>query len=801
MHSSFPSRRRRPSFPRAAPKARGFCLARHGKRSRSSNCRQVPPQPHPRLHIPSLYIANGVARHGARLDAADKSWHLSSPAPYDPPLTYGGWSQAKALGQRIAALLYERDNQHADATKTSPTHDPTQLDLARLSLSQERHAHGNGPPRPRQKKKRKIVIHSSPFLRCVQTSTAVAAGISQYYAPTVPELSAPTPARGKDHVLGSASPEAPRTKSTSSQPRTFEPLADPSLEIRARRQAGPDKILLRIDAFLGEWLSPEYYADITAPPNSTMMVAGAKADLLRRGDYIQEQPNPNSSKGHFPGGWTGNKAAANAAQGAGRGAVPAMSSMAQAAPLRERSSSYAGSLDVPKTLSREAVSSLVMPAHTSTHTPATGKPGRVYQPPHPSYSVSPADPIPRGYVAHAQEACVQVDFQWDSMREPQNWGDGGEYGDEWSTMHKRFRRGLTGMLQWYRTHGTAPPKNQFPGFMFKEPLRLTPPPKAQTKSEPFPKLGDDEDEDEEELVLVLVTHGAGCNALLGAMTNQPVLMDIGLASLSMAVRRDEPRKTPVSATLHERRLSIADPGMSDTYEVKLSASVDHLRPGVDPSKPPSAQAQVQSPAMLPSPLLDYRRRFTGSSTASTPSETPFSIGEPYRTRNSSMSSMRRTMSSGSNSRYMQSAMSGAASPAGGLWSGSSTPAGEAEVGLHSVHQQPRSKSTTTTTTPALSYSENDAKPVPHADSGSDSTNRLTRLDSKEEREVGDKSTPLVSAPAARKQSATSTQGLWGAKAAPKSSNGLWGPPKLDDVYEHVHGPKRRWTMTEREEGC
>jgi len=537
------------------------------------------------------------------------------------------------------------------------------------------------------------------------------------------------------------------------------------------------------------------------------MVAGAKADLLRRGDYIQEQPNPNSSKGHFPGGWSGNKAAANTTQGAGRGAAPAMTSMAQAAPLRERSSSYAGSLGVPKAISREAVSPLALPTQTPTHTPGhTGKPGRVYQPPHPSYSVSPADPIPRGYVAHAQDACVQVDFQWDSMREPQNWGDGGEFGDEWSTMHKRFRRGLTGMLQWYRTHGTAPPKQQFPGFMFKEPLRLTPPPMAHTKSDPFPKLGDglDGEEEEEELVLILVTHGAGCNALLGAMTNQPVLMDIGLASLSMAVRRDEPRKSPVSATLHERRLSIADPGMSDTYEVKLSASIDHLRPGVDPSKPPSAQTQAQSPAILPSPLLDYRRRFTGSSTASTPSETPFSLGEPYRTRNSSMSSMRRTMSSGSNSRYIQSAMSGAASPSGGggLWSGASTPAGEAEVGLHSVHQQPRSKSTTTTTTtPAVSSSENDAKPTLRVDGGFDSSHDLTRLDSKEEREVGDKSTPLVSAPARKQSATTSTPGLWGAKATPKSSNGLWGPPKLDDVYEHTHGPKRRWTMTEREEDC
>lgn len=736
-------------------------------------------------------VANILHRHGARLDAADKSWHLTSPAPYDPPLTYGGWSQAKALGQRIAALLIERDNQQAEAAKTSPSHDPSQLGLAKLTISQDGQAQGSGAQRPK-KKKRKIIIHSSPFLRCVQTSTAVAAGISQVQASTIPEISIPTPSKEKNSTLGSSSSKAPRTKPTSSQPRTFEPLADPNLEIRPQPHTGPERILLRIDAFLGEWLSPEYYADITAPPNSTMMVAGAKADLLRRGDYIQEQPNPNSSRGHFPGGWTGNKAAASTTQGA------RMGSLAQALPLRERSSSYTGPLALPGTVPREAVSALVAPTPTPTPGP-TSTSSRIYQPPNPSYSVSPADPIPRGYVAHAQDACVQVDFQWDSMREPQNWGDGGQFGDEWSTMHKRFRRGLAGMLQWYRTHGTAPPKNQIPGFMFREPLRLTPPRMSQTKSDPFPNFSDGPDEEEEEVVLILITHGAGCNALLGAMTNQPVLMDIGLASLSMAVRRDEPRETPAPSTLHERRLSVADPGMPDTYEVKLSASIDHLRPGVDPSKPPSAQAQVQaqSPVVLPSPLLDHRRRFTGSSTASTPSETPFSIGEPYRTRNSSMSSMRRTMSSGSNSRFIQSATSGAASPAGGLWSGASTPAVEAETGLHSAHQQVRSKPAGAMSAGA-SYSEQDVKPISQSDGASDSTNRLTKLDSKEEREVGDKSTPLVNA-ATRKQSAVSATGLWGAKAAPKPSHGLWGPPKLDDVYEHRQGPKRRWTMTERED--
>jgi hypothetical protein len=622
----------------------------------------------------------------------------------------------------------------------------------------------------------------------------VAAGISQYHAPTTPQLNVPTPpSKENNGSLGASSTKAPRTKPTSSQPRTFEPLADPNLEILPRPHTGPERILLRIDAFLGEWLSPEYYADITAPPNSTMMVAGAKADLLRRGDYIQEQPNPNSSKGNFPGGWMGNKAAGSNTPGAGRGAGTAMSSLAPPAPLRERSSSYAGPLGLERTLSKEGVTSLAMPTQTPK---PTAIPNSIYEPPHPSYSVSPADPIPRGYVAHAQEACVKVDFQWDSMRPPQNWGDGGEYGDEWSTMHKRFRRGLAGMMEWYRIHGTAPPKDQFPGFMFKEPLRLTPPPISHAKSDPFPSFSDDPAaDDEEELVLILVTHGAGCNALLGAMTNQPVLMDIGLASLSMAVRRDEPRQTSAPATIHERRLSVADPGMSDTYDVKLAASVDHLRPGVDPSKPPSAQTQTQSPAMTASPSLDHRRRFTGSSTTSSPLDSPFTLGEPYRNWNSSLGGVRRTMSSGSNSRFAQSATSGTASPAGGLWSGTSTPPTEADMVLNFSNQHPQPKAPSTTSTASKSNSNSMA----HLDGAADTSNRLTKLDSKEEREVGDKPTPLVSTQTRKQAAPSASGGLWGAKVAPKSSNGLWGPPKLDDVYEHSHGPKRRWTVTEREE--
>ncbi|KAH8730907.1 hypothetical protein GQ44DRAFT_736550 [Phaeosphaeriaceae sp. PMI808] len=706
-----------------------------------------------------------VARHGARLDAADKTWHLSSPTPYDPPLSYGGWAQGKALGLRIAALLHQRDTDQLEAAKNTDADtvliDPTNLDVS--SKQDRSRVNGFQPP----KKKRKIVIHSSPYLRCLQTSTAVAAGISQYKPPTVPKLRLPSPAKEKTESPG----KSPLTNSiqagtSSFRPSNLVPLVDPKLEVYPKRR---NKILLRIDAFLGEWLSPDYYEDITPPPNSTLMVAGAKADLLRRGDYIQEMANAGSSKGFFPGGWVGKGATAVTQPKNDGGASPTLGSLASMSAFRERSNSQ-GSASLSRTRSRENVTS-------ATHI-------RNYEPPVPSYSVSPADPIPRGYYSHAQEACILVDFQWDSMRPPQEWGDGGEYGDEWSTMHKRFRRGLAGMMQWYREHGAAPPKEQIAGFMFKQPLRLTPMPVSK-RGEPSPSLnGDASADEEEELVLILLTHGAGCNALLGAISNQPVLVDVGLASLSMAVRRDEPRKASVP-TIHERRLSVADPGMAETYEMKLMASVDHLKPGADPSKL-SPQSQVNSPAVLPSPSTDSRRRFSGSPGANSPTDSPFSIGDPFKNWNSSLGSMRRTMSSGSNKSYMQSNLnpSGIAPMIGAASSdGRSSPG--ADMVLNFSNQRPNPKRNNSNTTNAV-------------DGTSDMMNDLAKLNTNEEKEVNDSVAPLPRSQ--NKGSSSNASGLWGAKVAPKNASGLWGPPRLDDIYEHGRGPKRRWTVTEREEG-
>ena len=50
------------------------------------------------------------------------------------------------------------------------------------------------------------------------------------------------------------------------------------------------------------------------------------------------------------------------------------------------------------------------------------------------------------------DECALVDYQWDSTREPLGFGDNGELGEEWSSMHKRFRAGAEKMIKWYWEH-------------------------------------------------------------------------------------------------------------------------------------------------------------------------------------------------------------------------------------------------------------------------------------------------------------------------------------------------------------
>ncbi|PHH69792.1 hypothetical protein CDD83_5611 [Cordyceps sp. RAO-2017] len=369
-----------------------------------------------------------VVRHGNRLDAADKKWHLSSPTPYDPPLTYGGLLQARQVGNQIASFLEQ--------------------------AKMEDEASCNGAL-SRKRKRFKLVIHTSPFLRCVQTSIGISSGLAQ------------------------ASPDSVHAASDIIVPRAA-PCAHP-LQFKSA--------LLRLDSFLGEWLSPEYFEMITPPPGPALMMGGAKADLLRREDYSVYTDLPPDHK-PLPNGSLWRASSASTPANGTRSPTPesnavmSVSALASALPIR--------------------------------HDEPAG-----YVAPRPLYAVSSSGKIPEGFVAHARDACVTVDYQWDSMREPLDFGDGGKFGEEWTAMHKRFRGGLRKLVNWYATA--------------ESPADLVTKPPARTQTSDSPDVV--REDEEVETVVIIVSHGAGCNALIGAITHQPVLMDVGIASITMASRK------------------------------------------------------------------------------------------------------------------------------------------------------------------------------------------------------------------------------------------------------------------------
>jgi broad specificity phosphatase PhoE len=483
-------------------------------------------------------------RHGARLDAADKNWHLTSATPYDPPLTYGGWLQSRSLGSRIASILDKRETESENQGETplDSSHAAPQNDCV--------------SGKPGNRRKHKIIIHSSPFIRCVQTAVAISAGIGQFRKTTIADTRRSRP------VLHSGSPQV-RTSSESLQ---LSAIPEPErLHISPLNHGNPPPTnhriaQLRIDAFLGEWLSPDYFENTTPPPSSVLMVASAKAELFRPApEFANIATSRKSSLGHFPGGWSRDRSPASSTDEDEKKGLAYMAALSHSLPrLNTDSHSQGSRADI---------------RHESHDTPATldGCDEQLtYVPPIPTYAVSNSDPIPAGYVAHAQNACVDVRYQWDSMRPPQEFGNGGEYEEEWSSMHKRFRNGLQRMIAWYEEHGTS----------------------VSTTA------GSTEDDDdlEADTVLILVTHSAGCNALIGALTNQPVLLDVGMASLTMAVRKSESgdASPTMSQSPKQARQGSIDLAIADEYIVVLTTSTEHLRAPSNPFGMPSLRLDAAS---------------------------------------------------------------------------------------------------------------------------------------------------------------------------------------------------------------
>ncbi|KAK2590206.1 hypothetical protein QQS21_012109 [Conoideocrella luteorostrata] len=455
-----------------------------------------------------------VVRHGSRLDAADKSWHLTSPTPYDPPLTYGGFLQARQVGNQIASILEQAKADDDSFTSSSSS---------------------------KKRRRFKIVIHSSPFLRCVQTSIGISSGLAQTFP---------------DSVYNPADLIVPRGA----------PQVDPQFQFKST--------LLRLDSFLGEWLSPEYFEMITPPPGPALMLGGAKAELLRREDYsiyadIPEPEPPRPSSGSL---W------------------------------QSPTASPANLPQSPSTDSEESINvSTLGPA-----LPVRRDFKKGYTPPRPIYAVSSSGAIPDGFVAHARDASVAVDYQWDSMRAPLDFGDGGKFGEEWASMHRRFRGGVRRLVNWYAS--TDSPAEA-----------IAKPAKADGSKQ-------ESDDDDVETVVVMVSHGAGCNALIGAITHQPVLMDIGIASITMASRKENLdytellSSTPVPADPSKKTMVPVD----KMYDIRLSASTDHLRRPSTTTTPNSARSTSTTNILSTSTGLRGR-----TSTLGGPVMSPFTYSDPF----------------------------------------------------------------------------------------------------------------------------------------------------------------------------
>lgn len=653
-------------------------------------------------------------------------------------MSYGGWTQGRALGARIASIVRSREELHTEEGEDN--NDFTQ------SSSKGIRSSGKYKRKPRR---HRIIIHSSPFVRCIQTSIAISAGIGQTYRPYAHTGELP------EHRVESQSSSGEARSNSPSSDRESLGSAAPSVPDHTTPPPKLHIATLRIDAFLGEWLSPDYYKDITPPPSSVMMVAGAKSELLRPSEKIAGLDLSNSmTQGNFPGGWKSSLDESSIDDSSSKSALGSMSAIRQALPYRSRAHTDSQG---------DSASSNVHRNNVKLATANNSDP-MAYVPPTPAYALSPSDPIPRGYSAHARDACVDVDYRWDSMREPYDWGDGGEYGEEWSSMHRRFRTGIHRMICYYENQSQTPGTEEISNAA----------------------------EEDTDTVLILVTHGAGCNALIGALTNQPVLLDVGMASLTMAIRKDEQGERVVQSPLSsiQRRRGSFDSGLAKAYDVKITASSEHLRVG-----PSSLASPSRSPASRVSPTIPPSSRRPLGSVSSTDG---FTIGEPLVSKPIAINGGNRGPSSTASS-LRWAFNSNNLRSGSGLWGSPATQASDATSDSNDDHM------------PNFGHAGIDGAMYETRDSPKTTDGNNDR----------NNDGPMTS-PSRPLQRTSSQRGLWGDQAVqdlvadehedtfdeddmvshrsgslpgPKrtlSRRGLWSN---GDIMPHEMGPKRRWTVT------
>ena len=635
--------------------------------------------------------------------------------------------QSRILGNRIGSTihaLYEGGGQQKSFQ--SPGEGVAQgVDGVNGEFSSSDSYSGQG-----KKRNYKVIIHASPFLRCIQTSVAISAGIAQYEG-SVGINNQNTPMKHHtlhseaQHPTHSASPHLTGAENWNTPHLCAIP--EPEAEANDSSEDGErveDQLRpsLRLDAFLGEWLSPEYFDLITPPPGSVMMLTSAKADLMRQGEYVDVPVGSyqhNQGKGNFPGGWGSNlQSSPDTGSPHEGGPLSSIATIGASLPRMQRASSHSdiNIVTSPKSISKIETSVSQGPAS--------------YEPPTPTYAISPSDPIPPGYVAHARDACVDVDFRWDSMRQPHDWGHGGEYGEDWSAMHKRFRRGLQSMVEWYtHNHHSLSTQHIVDGSDMVS--------------------NRDRKDEETDIILILVTHGAGCNALIGALTNQPVLLDVGMASLTMAVRKERtniPSQSPVSPKHSARRRSLIDSGISEDYDVKITASTEHLHNR--PRMSLTHGLPHHSPSLTSSPLSSHRYRT--NSVASTASSNSMTDGDfKLDSENRAMTSL-----------GIGEGLARSSPSSGGLWS-----------------------------KPTLKTVDGVVDRVLKEKTSSPSGHSPLANEVSDTRNLSENNEPY-------NEKVDTAEKVHGAPGHPTTQHGLWGAPPATTVNEREKGPKRRWTHSE-----
>ncbi|KAK4943204.1 hypothetical protein LTR10_017228 [Elasticomyces elasticus] len=501
-----------------------------------------------------------ITRHGARLDQADRKWAENADKPYDTPLSYGGWVQSQNLGVRINNELHNLDVQ------------------SRTGEENKDDANQDAPPR----KKRKIIIHSSPYLRCVQTAVAISAGIQH---PQNHSRSRPQPRQRSSLASLRLSPteEAPDVLPQSKNVDEAPFHRNHSHERPQTNRLGYNTCLLRIDAFLGEWQSPTYF-DSLPPPPSAVMVSEAKMGLQLPQEEIKGADLSGTLSYELPStDWDEKENELSSVPVHEKTGLRAMAAAGHSFSKRPRNVSFGtelanGARLLNRNLQRQPVG---------------------YSPPIPTYAMGPSDKIPPGYVAHARDVCLEVDREWDSETSGLDWGDGGPFDEEWGNMHRRFRNGLQKLLEFYERQG------ELEGHKGAE-------------------------EEEEDLVILMVTHQAGCNALIRILTGAPALHDVATSSLTLAVKSENPpeEQSPITPT---RRRGSLDLSICNAFDVKIIASTEHLRAG-------------SNPLGLNSPRLGKNPAFANPRTVGADSPEGFSLGATLGHRKSNSLVMPRSQS-------------------------------------------------------------------------------------------------------------------------------------------------------------